>query len=216
MFMAGNELTGFWAGGGGIQLVPCGSNGTSGFSSSWNFTGVDIGAPAADRLLIVAAGIFSSLTFNVSSIQRDGNNMTSVADVNSSDSNRVKCIIYRQALATGSTADFDFNLSANTLGIWFKVYALYGYQSATPTDTQTDTSGDPLTFTLTIPQRGIGLAIGAANGGTTSSWSGLTVVDGNGSSVSTASLYSGGGVAASVSWDHDGTTREAMAGAAWN
>jgi hypothetical protein len=218
MYHSGNSYNGFWTAKKGIRLLPLGNDGASGIGiTNWSYNNVNVGTSSIGRQLVIAIYTIGLTTFNTSSVKINGNNMTAVVEVNSSDGNRVKTSIFRLPWTGASTINLDINTSANTLGNWYQMYSLTGHTQDAATNTSADQSGDPLSFNLTVPTRGVALAVAGKNNGSTGVWSGLTE-DGNNTSIlcSAASGYFATGGSIAVSWNHDGTGNESMAGASWN
>lgn len=160
------------------------------------FSGVNIGAAASNRIVIVTVGASkSSGTWSgtIASVTINGNAATQANAVSNSASTNG---VYYLNVPSGTTATIVVNLpsGADSNGIAIGIYRAVGLASATPTATATATASGAVGASLTIPSNGYG--VGSAHHGSIAqaySWTNLTGdytgnpgAEGTGSSASSA------------------------------
>lgn len=151
-----------------IGTYPQGTDG-----SSFTFTGVDIGTPASDRLVIAvvhARGMASAdLTGVTSSV-----GTVSIA-VNSRNGVAQAAICYL-AVASGTTANFTATYNGIKAGAELAIYTLTGWSSSTPSDTAFNSNSTATnSITLDIPSPSVAIyAYTRVSTTVTGTWSSAT------------------------------------------
>ena len=155
-------------------------------ATEYTFSGLDIGAASATRVVVVCvSGHDVGGTFlSVSSLTIAGSAATSV--VESAAFNTIAAI-FRRTVTTGTTADVVVTFSEAIRGAHVSVYVLDNLASATPTDTASDNNEHPPSTTIDISAGGVAIAVAAQTAtGATTTWTNLvedydaqTAVDGD-------------------------------------
>lgn len=121
-----SQLRGFNAGGSPrfSSLEYIGRASSNSDRTSYSFNDQNIGTPAANRTVIVLAGCSSATLDNVTINGNTMDEIVAVADTTSSDHG---IGFFKYDLATGTTADFDVNLTDGAQGCAMGVWAVYGW-----------------------------------------------------------------------------------------
>jgi hypothetical protein len=142
--------------------------------TTYTFSTQAIGTAAPDRRVIV--GLYSANTAGtVNSVSVGGVAGTQQKTVTSGDA---RAELWIAAVPTGATGDVVVVHSAGQQRCAIVVWAAYGLNSSTATDTASASSGDPITTnTLDVQAGGIAVAmVGANNAASGVTWTGLTEV----------------------------------------
>lgn len=136
------------------------------------FSAINIGDPAADRLVAVVVSTTNSSTGNNPSLTIGGVSATRHAFVMGGDGSNSHTSIFSLAVPSGTTADIVFNSSFNISGVAIAVYALYGLNSHAPVSIATS-KANPLALNQNVLTGDIIIA-GQHNQFANQVWSGLT------------------------------------------
>lgn len=143
-------------------------------SSVYTHSNQNLGTADADRYIIVAAHAKKAGDpTTVSSITVAGVTATLVVQANSG-ANATSAALAIAAVPTGTSGDVVVTYGAQQVRSEIGMWRAVGIDSATPNDTQSDTTTSGPSVTLDVP---IGFAIGAASNGYADawgSWTGLT------------------------------------------
>ena len=137
--------------------------------ASTSVTGIDIGAEAADRVLVIGIHGWSgsTATRTLDSVTVDGSSATVIQSVAAAYAGGIVYI----AKPTGTTADISATFSGSMNNVTFFVYRLTGLSSNIPQDFDTGSGTNP-SVTIDTTQQGVGVAIFKAS--TTGTLSGVT------------------------------------------
>lgn len=152
MFMA-THLIGFGGGGGApVTLSFTASPGEPTNSTTYTFSAVSIGTPAADRQVVVAVANDGS-TRTVSSVTVGGTGLSSIVSINSTSTVH----IWAGTIAAGTTADIVVTLNAISDGLAIGVWAMTGAAvGASATGTSTASPGS---VAIAVPASGAIIAM---------------------------------------------------------
>lgn len=153
---------GFVGGGGALPVLAfTDSQVINNNQTTYNFTNKAIGAPAADRLVIVCAGAANN-GGSVSSMQIGGSAGTELIDASSNGPGA----IYSRLVTTGTTATMSVTFSTGQNQAAIAVYTITGLQLQTPRDSQQAAGNDPQ-VAIDVLAGGIIIAMGRNNTNTT-------------------------------------------------
>lgn len=156
-------------------------------TSSFTFTGVDIGTPSASRLVIVGASAYNGTARTLSSVTIAGNSTT--AHIGTAVSASLPGGIVSRADSTNSTANIVVNFSGTCVECAIFVWVVTNLDSNTPVQALTD--GGSFSLNLNIEDDGPYVALVRAATSSNISWTRITEdVDGVGSSGIFASAAS--------------------------
>jgi len=187
--------------------------------ASYSFSGLSIGAPSGDRLVIAFCYTFSGSA--ISSVTIGGVSASTAA---TQSSGQVRSGLYYATVPSGTTATVAFSVgSGANAGV--SVWTITGAQSSTPRDTGVAT-GIGSSTTIDVPAGGAilaGVGINRTGGIGSNTWSGLTErydspgFDTNLSNFSAASdVFATTQAARIVSVTHSASpTEQALAVASW-
>lgn len=173
-----------------FALVDTETNGTS--QVTYTFNSVVFGAPAANRILIVA-GAWRAPTGRIYQSVTIGGVTATVAansDHNGNTQNGHAFVVYA-SVPTGATGTIVVQPSGATNTCAIAVYRAVNLVSATPvdTDSQDGDSGGSMVGSIDIPHRGFAVAAAALIGNVPSTWNiteDLDFDDGGGTSLTMA------------------------------
>ncbi len=135
-------------------------------------TGVAIGTPAPDRLVVAVVLGRDSSARTISSVTIGG--VAATAAVTSPSQNNPTGIYYARVPA-GATADIVVTFSAATTRMAVAVYTLTGYRNAAPAAVDQDYgSGTTLSVALARPRDAVVIAGSITSSAGTFAWSGVT------------------------------------------
>lgn len=138
--------------------------------TTYTFSSQSLGTAAADRYIVVGAATRQTGGLTLSSVTVGGVSATIVVQQNNGDGTTGLAIA---AVPSGTTGDIVVTWSGASARCAIVFYRLTGLDSATPTDTDSDTATDP-SFTLT---KAAGPTIGitsVSSGSLSCSWTNLT------------------------------------------
>lgn len=151
------------------------------------FSGLNVGAAKAGRLIVLGIGSQHGTTSNISSVTINGNAVTTHE---STSGVQLAYALVSLAVASGTTIDVEVSMSIGNPEVSVVVWALNDLDSHTPVDTTEDNAASA-TIDLDVATVDDAVVVGFGVVGNTSatvSWTGLTErVDAHGSS----STYSG-------------------------
>lgn len=155
-----------FAAGSGVQFLQAAT--AAGAASSVVMSNVPIGAPHADRTVIVSVASWESgaaaRTWNAAGAGIDGGAATTLVALSRDGvSNQMITAVMAVALAAGSTADITLAYSGGSVTYHsIAVYRAIGVASLVPTDTATDSDASAAELDLSLDTPSRGLAIAAA------------------------------------------------------
>lgn len=156
-------------------------------TSSFTFSGINIGTPSASRLVIVGVSGFNSTTRTLSSVTIAGNSTT--AHIGTAVSASFAGGIVSRADSTNSTANIVVNFSGTCTQCAIFVWVATNLNSNTPVQALTD--GGSFSLDLSVQNQGPYVALVRASTSSNIAWTGITEdVDGVGSSGEFASAAS--------------------------
>jgi hypothetical protein len=150
---------------------------------SYDFAGVNIGAAADDRVLIIATHSASDIKVTYSALRIGGVDAVKLVSVGEDVKPTAPTALFVAAIPSGTTADIHFDLTfpeIGTLGYVVRgavaVFAAYGLSSTDAHATATRISVVPASMILNVPDGGIFVAaLGmAGDASSTASWGTLT------------------------------------------
>jgi len=160
----------------GIAFALGGSAVSTADASSYTFTGVNIGAAASNRTLIVA--VFSrnaGSTASISSVTVGGSAATQRASANYNISGGSSvCGLYTIPYPTGTTADIVVNLPSSYARAGIAVYAVYGLSSEVPSATASATNAATLNLNTNVTAGSLCIGAVYTNPNGAATWTGLT------------------------------------------
>lgn len=174
---------------GAITLVD--SSVQTGNISSYTFTGLTIGAAAADRIIaVVVQSEGSNALDGINSITVDS--VTAAVQANGLVNNgntRTHAIIAAVTAPTGTSADVVVNWPQNKHGCAVALFKIDNIASVQAYDTTTISTQHPVDATISAPSNGVMLGAGTqTDGGANASWTGLTEAYDNSTSLPEVTL----------------------------
>ncbi len=141
-------------------------------STTYTFTDVDLGTPAADRCVIISAyGKKFGVASDLSSLTVGGTGATIIDVANGTDGNTSIVALTAYELAEGATTTVVVTWANGMIRSGIGVWSAYGLESCTsPFQVASSTGGDP-SVDLDIPEGGV--TVGAGVGDVSGTWSGL-------------------------------------------
>lgn len=157
-------------------------------STNYTFSGMALGAAAADRRIAVAAVSRASGNRPITGIDIAGIGGTQIVnDRNSSGGNTTNAAIFIAHVPSGTSGNIVVSHSASQLRCAITVYRLTGTAGTSPSN-GFSAANNP-SVSLDVPAGGAALAISYTQANTTATWSGLTK-DTDDDAETTTSQYS--------------------------
>jgi hypothetical protein len=167
-------ITPMVAGGGRLpDITYIGNTSNMSTLTTYTFSNVDIGAPASDRVVIIAVATRRTASFSISSATIGGFAASSTA-VAYQGSRMGVCFIYA-LVQSGTAATVSITFSGSVEGCSIFCYRAIKLQSTSPTATLNDLAGGTaLGVDIPVSANGFVVAIAATNTNTASyAWTGI-------------------------------------------
>lgn len=140
------------------------------------FASLNFGGTSADRYMLAFIGFQGSAAGSIAGCTIGGVSGTEISALNVTGigTGTTKGKTYIASVPSGTSGDLVVSVSSAAASRYsYALYALFGLGSTTPFDTGTATT-NPMTKSLNIPERGVGIAASFDSTSATNTWSGLT------------------------------------------
>lgn len=139
--------------------------------TTYTFSSQSIGAPSADRLVIVGATGFSSSSRTLSSATIGG--VAATVHIGTGNSAQLAGGIFSRSVPFGTTTDITVTFSGGMLLASIFIWVGRNFRNDTPVGTGTGAGSDN-SATLTTSDKGVGVGVVRFGGGSSVTWTGLT------------------------------------------
>lgn len=149
------------------------SNSSTTNTSTYTFSGQDIGTAASSRMVVVAAHSRSSASRTLNTVTIGGVSATEAIQLQSGTN---QLAIFYASVPTGATGDIVLTYSGTILRAAIGVWAVYDLQSTTPTDTGSSTAASP-SPNIDVSAYGVMVACSVVQDGSTTrtaTWTGVS------------------------------------------
>lgn len=137
MFGAGNELTGFWAGGASPPVVTKTDSASDTTATTFTFSSMSIGTATADRWVVVCVSTSASANRSITGITIGGNSTDTIGYTGLGSATGSAIAMSTAPVTSGTTTTVVVTMANSTEACGITVYTITGLRSNTPVDSTT-------------------------------------------------------------------------------